>query len=171
MGNTFYDGDREVQNPKQRKYLASKRDKRLFTHRNILMGIHKRRKCVHLDPLSSEKCVCAPIISKIILDNPTESKRKLAETYAFDELGNYIYCCNTLIKCGFNNHMLQQMRELVRLKASRDAPDGYRMASFKLIQKYKLYDYIVHSNDVIGYFEMSTSSHLLKIPDPFTHSQ
>lgn len=166
MGNAFYDGDREAQNLKQRKYLTARRDRDLFLYRSILTGTHVHRTCPHLDPSSSEKCACTPLISKIILDNLMRSKRRLAEMYAFDELGNYNYCCNALMNCGINNNILRQVRERVRLNARRNAPDGYRRVfSIELVRKYNLYHCIVED-----YPEMSTS-YLLKIPDPFTHSQ
>lgn len=174
MGNAFYDGihnydshddDAQVsQVPRERKYLTTKHGRDLYLYRNILTGAYKRQTCAHLNPFSSEKCGCAPLISKIIRDNLMRTKRRLAKMYAIDELGNYNYCFAALVKCGFNQHVLRKMRSSFRLKAISNAPEGYRVASAELVRKYNLYACVVSSDEVSG-------SYLLKIPDPFANSE
>lgn len=164
MGNAFYDGcqDDTVKTPT----LKSRHNNDRRTYRRILTGFHTRKVCTYIDILSSEKCACGPLISKIILDNPTKSKERLAEMYAVDELGNYNYCFAALIK-HFNRTMIRRTSERVRLKASRIAPEGYRVVSSELVQKYGIHDCIVRKDDdsYVQYSKHPPITYLLEIPD------
>jgi hypothetical protein len=162
MGNAFYDGEC------QQEYFEPTRraeDRRIY--QRILTGFHKRKVCIHAaDLLSSEMCVCEHLISKIIVDNPAKTKRRLVEMYAVDELGNYNYCYTALIK-HFDKRMLHQVRNQNRLKASRTAPEGYRVVSADLVHKYDLHDFIVRKDDdsYVQYSKHPPISYLLEIPD------
>lgn len=167
MGNAFYDGRQDVLTTQHVKYMKPRHNEDRRICRRILTGFHTRKVCTYTDILSLEKCVCEHLISKIILDNPAKPLQRLAEMHAVDELGNYSYCFAALVRCGFNQYMLQQLRGLVRLKASRNAPEGYRVVSADLVQKYGLHECIVLKDDgsYVQHSKHPTVSYLLEVPD------